>query len=125
MVKAAWAPASRKRRKRILKRAKGFRGARSKLIRTAYSAVDKANAMAYIGRKQKKRQFRRLWTVRINAACRLQGINYSRFIHALKTMEIKLNRKILADMAVNEPETLEVLIGKAKSALASAELSSS
>ena len=119
MVKAKWAPASRKRRKRILKRAKGFRGARSKLIRTAYDAVDKANAMAYVGRKQKKRQYRRLWTIRINAACRTQGINYSRFMYALKSIGVKLNRKMLADLAVHEPETFKVLINKAKSSLGS------
>ena len=118
MVKATCAPASRKRRKRILKRAKGFRGSRSKLIRTAYDAVDRANAMAYVGRKQKKRQYRRLWTIRINIACRTHGISYSKFIHSLYLMGIKLNRKVLADMAVREPKDFEKLIEKVKSSLA-------
>ena len=117
MVKATCAPASRKRRKRILKRARGFRGARSKLIRTAYDAVDKANSMAYVGRKQKKRQYRRLWTVRINAACRAHGVSYSRFMYALKKIGVNMNRKILADLAVHEPESLEMLIAKAKTVL--------
>jgi len=103
MPRATCAPASRKRRKRVLERAKGFRGARSKNIRTAYDAVDKAMAHAYVGRKQKKRQYRRLWTVRINAACRQLGTNYSTFINGLKKAEIDLNRKVLADIAVSDP----------------------
>ena len=117
MVKATCSPASRKRRKRVLKRARGFRGARSKLIRTAYDAVDKANSMAYVGRKQKKRQFRRLWTVRINAACRAHGLTYSRFMFGLKTVGVQLNRKILADIAINEPKSFELLVAKAQSVL--------
>jgi large subunit ribosomal protein L20 len=111
------AVASRARRKRILERAKGFYGARSKQIRTALDAVDKAGVHAYTGRKLKKRQYRRLWTVRINAACRQLGTNYSRFINGLKKSNIELNRKVLADMAVNDPKAFEVLVGKAKAAL--------
>ncbi len=118
MVKASNAVASRKRRKRILQRARGFRGGRSKLIRTAMDAVDRAQAMAYVGRKQKKRQYRRLWTVRINAACRAQGINYSRFINGLSKLDITLNRKVLADMAVNDAKSFATLVEKAKAALA-------
>ena len=125
MVKATCAPASRKRRQRVLKRARGFRGARSKLIRTAYDAVDRANSMAYVGRKLKKRQFRRLWTIRINAACRAHGLNYSRFMYGLKAVGIQLNRKVLADLALNEPKSFKELIAKAKSMLKKTELPSS
>ncbi len=109
--------ASRKRRKRVLKRARGFRGSRSKLIRQAYGAVDRALAMSYVGRKQKKQQYRRLWTVRINAACRQQGWNYSRFIAGLKKAGIDLNRKVLADLAVNNPEAFTSLLEKARASL--------
>ena len=111
------AVASRARRKRILERAKGFYGARSKQIRTALDAVDKAGVHAYTGRKLKTREYRRLWTVRINAACRTLGINYSRFINGLKKCEIDLNRKVLADMAVNDPKAFEALVEKAKAVL--------
>ena len=109
--------ASRKRRKRVLQRARGFRGARSKLIRQAYGAVDRALAMSYVGRKQKKQQYRRLWTVRINAACRERGWNYSRFIAGLKKAGVELNRKVLADLAVNNPDTFNALVAKAREAL--------
>lgn len=105
-------PASRKRRKRALVRAKGFYGARSKRIRTVYDAIDKADAHAYVGRKQKKRQYRRLWTVRINAACRMSGTTYSAFISGLKKANIDLNRKVLADIAVRDPEAFKALIEK-------------
>ena len=118
MVKASSSPASRKRRNRVLKQAKGFYGGRSKLIRQAYNAVDRANAMAYVGRKQKKRQYRRLWTVRINAACRANGTTYSKFIHGLTTAGIALNRKILADMAVRDPDSFKTLVDKATAATA-------
>jgi large subunit ribosomal protein L20 len=117
MPRATCAPASRKRRKRVLERAKGFRGARSKNIRTAYDAVDKAMAHAYVGRKQKKRQYRRLWTVRINAACRQLGTNYSTFINGLKKAEIAMNRKVLADIAVSDPIAFKTLVEKANAAL--------
>tara|TARA_B100000609_G_C17072496_1_gene359860 strand:- start:379 stop:738 length:360 start_codon:yes stop_codon:yes gene_type:complete len=117
MPKAKVAVASRKRRKRVLEQAKGFYGASSKQIRTALDAVDKAMSHAYVGRKQKKRQYRRLWTVRINAACRQNGTNYSRFINGLKKAGIELNRKVLADLAVREPEAFKDLIEKANQAL--------
>ena len=109
---------SRKRRKRILKQAKGFRGARSKNIRTVYDALDKAKSHAYVGRKQKKRQYRRLWTVRINAACRLQEMNYSTFMHGLKLANIEINRKMLSEMAIHDETAFASLVGKAKEALA-------
>ncbi len=118
MARTTCAVASRKRRKRLLERAKGFYGASSKQIRTAYDAVDKAMAHAFVGRKQKKRQYRRLWTVRINAACRNNGMNYSTFINGLKKAGIELNRKVLADLAVSEPAAFEALIQKAKAQLA-------
>lgn len=118
MPRATNSPASRKRRKQVLKRARGFYGSRSKLIRTAHDAVDKANAFAYTGRKQKKRQYRRLWTVRINAACRSQGINYSQFMHGLKLAGIELDRKVLADMAVRDSEGFAALVEEVKGALA-------
>ena len=120
MVKATCAPSSRQRRKRVLEQAKGFRGGRSKLIRTAYDAVNRANAMAYVGRKLKKREYRRLWTVRINAACRQREMRYSQLICGLKQLEISLNRKVLADMAVNNPKAFDVLVEKVKSNLAQA-----
>ena len=118
MPRATNGPASRRRRNNRLKLAKGFRGARSKLFRTATEAVDRAQAMAYVHRKHKKRDFRRLWTVRINAACRMDGISYSRFIDGLTKCEIKLNRKMLSELAIHEPEAFKELVGKAKTALA-------
>lgn len=116
MARVTCAVASRKRRKRVLEQAKGFYGGRSKQIRTAYDAVDKAMSHAYVGRKQKKQQYRRLWTVRINAACRLNGTNYSQFINGLKVAGIELNRKVLADLAVNEPAAFKALIEQVKKA---------
>lgn len=107
---------SRKRRRRALERAKGFYGASSKRIRTVYDAIDKADAHAYVGRKQKKRQYRRLWTVRINAACRLQGMTYSKFMNGLKKANIEMNRKVLADLAVNDATAFTALLEKAKAA---------
>ena len=108
---------SRKRRKRALERAKGFYGARSKRIRTVYDAIDQADAHAYRGRKQKKRQYRRLWTVRINAACRLQGMTYSKFMNGLKKADINLNRKMLSEIAIADPAAFTALTEKAKAAL--------
>jgi len=102
-----------------LKQARGFRGGRGKLIRQAYNAVDRSMAMAYTGRRQKKRLFRRLWTVRINAACRAADMNYSTFIHGLQLAGVAVNRKILADLAVNDSEAFGKLIETAKAAAAS------
>ena len=103
-----------KKRRSILKSAKGYRGAKSKLYRTAREQVMKSGQYAYIGRKQKKRDFRALWITRINAACRLNGISYSKFIAGLKSKNIELNRKVLADMAVREPEAFAELVGQVK-----------
>lgn len=118
MSRATNSPASRARRKRILKAAKGFYGSASKRIRNAMDAVDKANQHAYTGRKQKKRQYRQLWTARINAACRQEEINYSRFIDGLKKLNIELNRKVLADMAINDRTAFNALVAQAKAAIA-------
>jgi large subunit ribosomal protein L20 len=107
---------SRKRRRRALERAKGFYGARSKRIRTVYDAIDKADSYAYIGRKQKKRQYRRLWTVRINAACRLLDFTYSKLMNGLKKANIDINRKVIADLAVNDEAAFKALVEKAKAA---------
>lgn len=94
---------ARRRRKKILKLAKGYRGGRSKLFRTATDAVDKALMYAYRDRKARKRDFRRLWITRINAAARMNGLPYSKFIHGLKLAGIELDRKILAELAIADP----------------------
>ena len=107
---------SRKRRKKLLKQARGFRGSRSKLLRQAYGAVDRAMAMAYVGRKQKKQQYRRLWTVRINAACRPAGLTYSAFIDGLKKAGVEINRKVLADLAATDGAAFAALVAQAKAA---------
>ena len=107
---------SRKRRKRAIQRAKGFYGASSKRIRTVYDAIDKADAHAYVGRKQKKRQYRRLWTIRINAACRMLDFTYSKLMAGLKKANIDINRKVLADIAVKDMEAFKALVEKAKAA---------
>jgi large subunit ribosomal protein L20 len=94
---------ARHRRKKVLKLAKGFRGGRSKLIRTAADSVDKALMYAYRDRKVRKREFRQLWIARINAAARMNDLSYSKFIHGLKTANIELDRRVLADIAVFDP----------------------
>jgi large subunit ribosomal protein L20 len=105
------------RRKKILKRASGYFLTKSKLYQAAQEAVERGLKFAYIGRRQKKRQFRRLWIVRIGAAAKLSGISYSQFIHGLKLAGIELDRKILADLAVNDAAGFAALAGQAKSAL--------
>jgi len=109
--------ASRKRRKKILKMAKGFRGGRSKLLRTASESVDRALVNAYRGRKERKRDFRSLWIARINAATRENGVSYSTFINALTKSGIKLNRKILADLAVRDAKTFKTIVDTAISSV--------
>ncbi len=108
--------AAHKRRKRVLKRAKGYSGARSKLHGVAKEAVEKAGVYAYIGRKQRKRIFRRLWITRINAACRENGLTYSRFINGLKLAGIEMDRKILAELAIADPSAFADLTKRAKAA---------
>ena len=105
-----------KKRRKILKQAKGYFGAKSKLYRTAREQVMKSGQYAYIGRKHKKRDFRALWITRINAACRINDISYSRFVSGLKKANVSLNRKVLADMAVREPEAFANLVEVAKKA---------
>ena len=94
---------ARRRRKKVLKLAKGYRGGRSKLFRTATDAVDKALMYAYRDRKVRKRDFRRLWIARINAAARMNNLSYNRFMHGLKQANIELDRKVLADLAITDP----------------------
>ena len=94
---------ARRRRKKVLKLAKGFRGGRSKLFRTAADAVDKSLMYAYRDRRQRKRDFRRLWIVRINAAARINKLSYSKFMHGLTMANIDLDRKVLADLAITDP----------------------
>lgn len=106
---------TRKRRKKVLEKAKGFYGAKSRLFRIATEAVDKAMQYAYRDRRVKKREFRALWIVRINAALRALGLTYSQFMAKLKKSDIALNRKTLADMAYNDPAAFNQLVEKVKS----------
>ena len=117
MPRATNSPASRARKKRTLLRAKGFRGFRSKLFRYAKDAVRKAMTYEYRDRKKRKGQFRRLWTQRINAACRAEDLTYSRFIEGLKAAGIEADRKILSDIAIVDPAAFSAIIAQAKSAL--------
>jgi large subunit ribosomal protein L20 len=105
------------KRKKILALAKGYRGTKSKLYRSAKESVERALNFAYTGRKLKKRDFRKLWIVRINAACRLNDMKYSQFVHGLKLAGIELDRKSLADIAVKQPETFAMIAGQAKDAI--------
>jgi large subunit ribosomal protein L20 len=105
------------RRKKILKLAKGYRGTKSKLYRSAKESVERGLNFAYTGRKLKKRDFRSLWIVRIGAAARLNGINYSQLMHGLKVAGVELDRKVLADLAVNQPEAFAAVAAQAKNAL--------
>ena len=117
MARVKGAMSTRKRHKKILKLAKGYRGAKSKLYRTANQAVMKSLVYSYIGRKQKKRDFRKLWIARINAAARMNGISYSKFMNGLKKADITLNRKMLAEIAVSDAEAFKALVEKAKASL--------
>ena len=109
---------ARKKHNRVLKLAKGYRGARSKQYRVAKQSVMRALTSSYAGRKERKRQFRRLWIARINAAARLNGLSYSQFMHGLKLAEVDLNRKVLADMAVTDAAGFAALVEVAKAKLA-------
>ena len=117
MPRATNAPASRRRRKRILKAAKGFRGGRGTLFRTADEAVTRSLSYAYRDRKVRKRDFRRLWISRINAAARINGLSYSRFIAGLNKAEVGVDRKVLADLAVNDSAVFAQLVEVAKAHL--------
>jgi large subunit ribosomal protein L20 len=117
MARIKGAMMTRKRRNKVLKLAKGYYGSKSKLFKTAKQAVMKSGNYAYIGRKQKKRDFRRLWITRISAACKMNDINYSTFINGLKKAGIELNRKMLSEIAISDPEGFKALVEKAKAAL--------
>ena len=114
MPRSVNAVASRARRKRILKQAKGFYGKRKNVYTVAKNIVEKGMTYSYVGRKNKKREYRQLWIARINAAVREQGLTYSEFIHKLNASGVELNRKILADLAMNEPESFKALIDSVK-----------
>ena len=109
---------AKKKHKRVLKLAKGYRGARSKQYRVAKQSVMRALETSYSGRKQIKRQFRQLWIARINAAARINGLSYSKFMHGLKLAEVDINRKMLSEMAISDPDGFAALIDVAKSKLA-------
>lgn len=109
---------ARRRRNKVLKQARGYRGGQSKLFRTAVERVARADQYAYRDRRRKKRDFRSLWIVRISAAAKSHGLSYSRFIHGLKQLEIDLNRKVLADLAVHSPKAFENLTTQVKEKLA-------
>ncbi len=117
MARVKGAMMTRKRRKKVLKLAKGYYGSKSKLFKTAKEAVMKSGQYAYIGRKQKKRDFRALWITRISAACRMNGINYSSFMNGLKKANITLNRKMLSEIAIHDEKAFAELVSKAKAAL--------
>ena len=117
MARVKGAMMTRKRRKKILKRAKGYWGSKSTHYRVANQAVMKSLKYAYIGRKHKKRDFRRLWIQRINAAVRAEGITYNRFIQGLHLAGIELDRRALAELAVSDPETFKAIVEQAKAAL--------
>ena len=118
MARVKGAMMTRKRRNKILGMAKGYWGAKSRHYKMANQAVMKSLRYAYVGRKMRKRDFRQLWITRINAACKLNGINYSRFMHGLKLAGIELNRKMLSETAINDPAAFTALVEKAKAAIA-------
>ena len=107
----------KKRRQKILKEAKGYRGRRSKLFRTAKDAVTKAGTYAYRDRRRKKRDFRKLWITRISAACRAENMTYSRFIHGLNLAGVQINRKALSNLAIEDPDAFKELVEKARGAV--------
>ena len=117
MARIKGATMTRKRRNKVLKFAKGYYGSKSKLFKTAKEAVWKSGQYAYISRRLKKRDFRRLWIARISAACKLNGMNYSTFINGLKKADISLNRKMLSEIAINDAAGFTALCDKAKAAL--------
>lgn len=117
MARVKGAMMTRKRRKKVLKLAKGYWGSKSRHFKMAKQAVMKSGNYAYIGRKQRKRDFRRLWITRISAACRMNGINYSNFMNGLKKAGVTLNRKMLSEIAIADPAAFIALVEKAKAAL--------
>ena len=118
MARVKGALSAKKKHNRVLKLAKGYRGARSKQYRVAKQSVMRALTESFAGRKQRKRQFRQLWIARINAAARMNGLSYSKFMYGLKLAEVQVNRKMLSEMAINDPEGFTALVEVAKSKLA-------
>jgi large subunit ribosomal protein L20 len=116
MARIKGAIMTRKRRNKTLKLAKGYFGAKSKLFKMAKQAVYKSGQYAYIGRKQKKRNFRRLWITRISAGCKINGVNYSTFMNGLKKAGVELNRKMLSEIAISDPQGFTALVETAKAA---------
>jgi large subunit ribosomal protein L20 len=117
MPRVKHAVATKRRKKKVLARAKGFWGARSRLYRTAQEAVNRAEAYAYRDRRVRKRDFRQLWIARINAAARINGLSYSRLIHGLDKAGVEVNRKVLADLAVSDPSAFSAIAEQAKAHL--------
>ncbi len=117
MARVTGGMTTRKRHKKILKLAKGYRGGKSKLFRTANEAVMKSLVYAYIGRRQRKRDFRKLWITRISAACKMNGMNYSTFMHGLKLAGVTMNRKMLSETAIYDEEAFKALVDTAKKAI--------
>ncbi len=117
MARIKGATMTRKRRNKVMKMAKGYYGSKSSLFKTAKQAVMKSGQYAYVGRKQKKRDFRRLWITRISAACKMNGMNYSTFMNGLNKAGIELNRKMLSEIAIADPAAFTALTEKAKEAL--------
>ena len=118
MARVKGAMMTRKRRNKVLGMAKGYWGSKSRHYKMANQAVMKSLRYAYVGRKMRKRDFRQLWITRINAACKMNGINYSRFMHGLKLAGIEMNRKMLSETAINDPAAFTALVEKAKAAIA-------
>ena len=118
MARVKGALNAKKKHNRVLKLAKGYRGARSKQYRVAKQSVMRALTESFAGRKQRKRQFRQLWIARINAAARMNGLSYSKFMYGLKLVEVQVNRKMLSEMAINDPEGFAALVEVAKGKLA-------
>lgn len=114
MPRVSHAVATKKRKKKVLKQTKGYWGGRSRLFRTAREALDRAQAYAYRDRRQRKRDFRRLWIVRINAAARRNGMSYSQLVHGLNQAGVAINRKILADLAVRDPAAFAAVVEQAR-----------
>ena len=117
MARVKGALMTRKRRKKVLKLAKGYWGSKSRHFKMAKQAVMKSGNYAYIGRKQRKRDFRRLWITRISAGCRMNGMNYSTFMNGMKKAGVTLNRKMLSEIAIADPQGFTALVEKAKAAL--------
>lgn len=117
MARIKGATMTRKRRNKVLKMAKGYYGSKASLFKTAKQAVMKSGQYAYVGRKQKKRDFRRLWITRISAACKMNGMNYSTFMNGLNKAGVELNRKMLSEIAIADPAAFTALTEKAKEAL--------